>query len=794
LDPESIDEILIVPQFHYDIAYLQTEEQYYPRCFDNFRQAIALMEENPDYRYTIEQPFLVEAFEDRCPDDFARLIECHRRNQLEISGALYVIPDMNIPCGESLIRQVLHGKRYVASRFDVDVRVAWIADSWGHAPSLPQIMRHAGVDTYIFSRGMRPELRIGDFQWLGIDGTVIAANWLANSYSAIRFPTSAEIENAPDHNMVSASMDNLQTVASKLRSSLSQGTVLLGNGGDMAPPQSSAPAIVRAWRAHGLPVRFATIADYAAALNRNQDKLPRIDADFNPLFVGAQASRIRLKQLNRATENGLLTVEALHTALSIAGCATGLPDIQRAWRLCLKNQFHDIISGTVVDEAYHDCLRDYETAASDVAAAIESLGDQTSEPALFNPSGFAREEWAETSAGAGTVRVDAFSFAPLPTGDPPVETTTIALNDSATLENELWRITVAPSGVIASCIDVESGIEYAGGPWGNLVYKADNGDLWMLDHCPLDGGSVESQLIEAVADDPFRPRTAPLVNDSAVRQDCTRTARLLSMREGEMKLVVRGNLSFWRNGVDYETTILVRTGDPLIHFSTVCRPRGRRFRVYTCFETPWKDAAARHSIPFGAIVRDGKRYAGQNYVEALGPDGHGVRVLNAGLPGNAVNNGVASILLFRSVAMEYKAPSEDAFEEGQTLTFRYAVRPFTSADPGNAEREGERINRPFALVRAPSGIATGPLLTAEPDNVHVDAFYACDNGDVVLRVHECTGSSANGRIAFAAPVAAAYVSDGVETTGKMVAIDGNAVSVSLRPWQIATWRLRFMSR
>ncbi|HEY3331726.1 MAG TPA: glycosyl hydrolase-related protein [Capsulimonadaceae bacterium] len=791
---QDIDEIIVVPQFHYDIAYLQTEEQYYPRCFNNFCQAIELMESNPDYRYTIEQPFLVEAFERRCPDDFARLLACHERGQLEVSGALYLIPDMNIPCGEALVRHVMLGKRYIASRFGVDARVAWIADTWGHAPTLPQIMRHAGIDTYMFTRGMRPELQKGDFVWVGLDGTEIVAHWLPAGYAAIRFPSDAEIENALELNMVSATVDNLTTIANSLRSANAQGTVLLCCGGDMAPPQASAPAVMREWQALGLPVRFGTIADYAKALHASEASLPRISADFNPLFVGTQASRIRLKQFNRELENALLSVEALHAAVSLAGSWKAMPSyFDRAWKICLKNQFHDTISGTVVDDAYRVAIEDYQGAFALVDGAKEQIAGEAGELAVFNPSGFERTEWVVNGNFVGLVTVPALGFSDVPTG--PAQGTSVAAapNDAVVFENEHWRLTVGPSGVITSCIDVTTKQDFVDGAWGNLAYRADNGDLWLLDQSPLNGGVIESQLTEPRTDDPFRAPSAPLINEGAVRQDRTRADRSLVTRNGVQQVTARGELSFWRNRVEFETTISLCAGDPVIHFRTVCKGEGKHYRIYTCFGTPWKDATARHSVPFGAVVRDDNRYADQNYIEAVAANGDGVRVLNAGLPGNAVNNGVVSTLLYRSASMEYKAASEDAFEDGKRLVFDYAVRPFTSARPGNAEREGERINRPLIVTRWPAGVSGAALVTVEPENVHVNAFYVTDIGELILRVHESTGTAAAGRISFGVNLAAAFVSDGLESPGSSVELDGDGFAIALRPWEIATWRLRFAS-
>lgn len=791
---QNIEDIIIVPQFHYDIAYLQTEEQYYPRCFENFRQAIALMDENPDYRYAIEQPFLIDVFEQRDPEGFERLKACHARGQLSITGALSLIPDMNIPSGESLIRNILRGKRYVSSRFGDDVRVAWIADTWGHSPALPQIVKHCGVDSYFFTRGMRPEVLKGDFLWVGIDGTTVVAHWLPAGYAAIRFPSDDAVENALELSMTDASEQALRDLAAKLRAFNAQDTVMLCNGGDMAPPQKSAPAMAAAWIRKGLPVRFGAVKGYADQLASVAPDLPRLDCDFNPLFVGAQGSRIRLKQLNRELENRLIGVESLHASLLMGGVAAPAPDLDRAWRLCLKNQFHDIISGTISDAAYDDALEDYGAALADVDFAQATLTGPGPIGGVFNPSAFTRTEWVETAERAGLVNVPPLAWAKLPAPAAEASETIIARDEHVVIQNDFWRLTTAPSGVVVSCVDVRTGREFVG-PSGrgfaDLVYRNDNGDCWLLDRSPLDGGRSDSQLIEHQRrDDPYRTGNEPLVNESAFCQHSGQAKRTYRGRAGERSVRSEGVIGFWRNVVEYQTTVALRDGDPIIRFTTYCYTKGRRYRLYACFDTPWTDARAKHSIPFGAIERDDNRYAVQNYVEAVGPNGDGVRVLNAGLPGNAVNDGVVSILLMRSAAMEYKAPSASAFEHEREFLFQYGVRPFAADEPGDAEQDGERINRPLIVSAVPANASAAPQISVAPDNVHVDAFYAAADGDIILRVHETAGKPAVGAIELAKPPAAVFESDGLETTGARIALKNGAIPIDLSPWRIQTWRIR----
>jgi alpha-mannosidase len=54
---------------------------------------------------------------------------------------MWVEPDLNMPDGESLVRQLLVGKRWYKQHYGVDVRIGWNPDSFGYNWQLPQIYK-----------------------------------------------------------------------------------------------------------------------------------------------------------------------------------------------------------------------------------------------------------------------------------------------------------------------------------------------------------------------------------------------------------------------------------------------------------------------------------------------------------------------------------------------------------------------------------------------------------------------------------------------------------------------------
>ncbi len=107
------------------------------------------MNEYPKYTYTQSAAAYDEWIEQKYPAEFNQIKQTSQRRRWEMVGGMWVEPDLNMPDGESLVRQLLIGKRYFQSRFGVDVRIGWNPDSFGYNWQLPQIYKRSGVDYFV---------------------------------------------------------------------------------------------------------------------------------------------------------------------------------------------------------------------------------------------------------------------------------------------------------------------------------------------------------------------------------------------------------------------------------------------------------------------------------------------------------------------------------------------------------------------------------------------------------------------------------------------------------------------
>ena len=114
------------------------------------------------------------------PDLYRQVQERVREGRWEVIGAFWVEPDCNLISGESFVRQILHGTRFIKQEFGVVPRTAWIPDVFGNAWTMPQILRKSGLKYFVTHKmSMWNDTNPWDkstFWWQGPDGSRIFAH------------------------------------------------------------------------------------------------------------------------------------------------------------------------------------------------------------------------------------------------------------------------------------------------------------------------------------------------------------------------------------------------------------------------------------------------------------------------------------------------------------------------------------------------------------------------------------------------------------------------------------------
>ncbi len=357
----STPTLWIIPHTHWEGAVFKTREEYLEIGLPHILTALNLLRTHPNYRFVLDQVAYVKPFLERYPEEapeFRRLVS---EGRLQIVGANDVMLDVNIPSGESWIRQALYGKGYYKRELGVDVTVGWALDTFGHHAQMPQLLKLAGYDSYWFQRGVHAGDTPSEFLWEGLDGTRIPAFWLPFGYGLLYPSPTSLFDFSTDVRGLWESLGHYSRWADRVALA----------GADVVDPEESLPRMVAEFNRKSnepLKLRLGVPTDFESIVAKREDR-PVIAGELNPVFQGTYSSRTEIKQWMRQVERILTTAEKVSALRAWLNPPADTQNLARAWEPVLFNQAHDLTSGTMVDKVYADTIRGYEFA--------KSLGDET---------------------------------------------------------------------------------------------------------------------------------------------------------------------------------------------------------------------------------------------------------------------------------------------------------------------------------------------------------------------------------------------------------------------------------
>ena len=161
---------------HIDVAWLWTVAQTREKAQRSFSTVLNLMTKYPEYKFMSSQPQLFEFVKEDAPELYERIKTAVKEKRFELEGSMWLEADCNITSGESLIRQILFGKRFFSREFGVDNKSVWLPDVFGYTAALPQIMKKSGIEYFVTSKISWNETNTmphDSFMWQGIDGSEI---------------------------------------------------------------------------------------------------------------------------------------------------------------------------------------------------------------------------------------------------------------------------------------------------------------------------------------------------------------------------------------------------------------------------------------------------------------------------------------------------------------------------------------------------------------------------------------------------------------------------------------------
>ena len=752
--------ISAVGHAHIDTAWLWPMREAARKCARSLANAVTLMEEYPDFEFVCSAARHLAWVEERYPSLFERIRARVQTGQFRPAGGMWVEADCNVPSGESLVRQIVHGQRWYLSRFGIECTEAWLPDGFGFPASLPQILAEAGMGWFVTQKLCWNEVNRfphHTFWWQGLDGTRIRAHFPpADTYNGNM--TLPELLRAPAR------------AGAGTRSLYPFGH---GDGGG-GPTRDMLEAALRTADLAGAPrVALESHTDFFAAVEADPAPLPVWAGDlYLEKHRGTFTSQAAVKLGNRRGELALAAAE-LWSTVRPEGAPWPAEALDGAWKLLLVNQFHDVLPGSSIHWVYEQAAADHAevqevagSLAQDAMAAIAAQVDTSAMDLpvlLFNPTPYRRQEFFSRVEAD----VPAMGYATVDLAGPPA--TGGVSTGPGWMENGLLRVEWDDAGRLTSIWDLEHDRQVlAAGRPGNVFHlhhdRPREYDAWDVDRSYLDdfeelAGPAEIDIVDAGVVRFRRSFGASNLEQTMVLNPGSRRLDFVTevdWRERHRFLKVAFPVNIHTDRATFE-----------IQFGHVSRP--------THENTPWEQAR------FEVCAH---RWAD------LSEAGYGVALLNDCKYGYDVRGDTLRLSLLRSPT----APDPECDQARHHFT--YALLPH-AGDPfaGGVLAAASALNTPLVVVAARRH--PGPLPPShsfvsvdDPAFVIVAVKRADDgSGDVVIRGYEAYGGHRRVRVLTTLGVTSAERTDLLERPRRALTMEGGAVVLDLRPFELVTLRL-----
>ncbi|NQX29742.1 alpha-mannosidase [Microbacteriaceae bacterium VKM Ac-2854] len=746
----SAHRIVAVGHAHIDSAWLWPVRETIRKCARTFSNVLQLMDENPTFVFACSSAQQFAWMKEFYPGLFERIRVRVREGRFVPVGGMWVESDTNLPGGEALVRQFVHGKGFFLREFGVEPLEVWLPDSFGYSGALPQIARAAGARSFLTQKLSWNETDTfphHTFRWEGIDGTRVFTHFPpVDTYNSIL--SGEELARAE------------RQFAEKGEAGVSLVPFGFGDGGG-GPTREMLAAAERTASLEGSPsVRIAAPAEFFAEALAEYPDAPVWSGELYLEFHrGTYTSQARTKRGNRRSEHLLREAELwASTATVRSGAAYPYETLDAAWRTVLLQQFHDILPGSSIAWVHQVAEANYAAVAESLEGVIAAaLGDGE---LLANASPYPQRGIAPFSSGTPAAAVAA-SVEPL--------------GEGFVLANTALRAVIDGVGRVTSLVERATGREVVapGAAANELQLFRDTPNQW--DAWDIDAAYNRNRL--------------PLGD-----VEVTASGAGVLVRHSFGASTIAQRITLGETGLDIETTVDWHESQKLLKLAFALDVHADR---------------ASSEIQFGHIERpthsntswDAARFetSAHRWVH-VGESGWGAALANDGSYGHDVTrttreDGGTTTLLRSSLLRAPRFPDPQADQGEHVLRHTLVV----GADVLDAARAGYTLNLPLR----PAG-AVAPLLRVEGDGVLVEAVKLAEDrsGDVIVRLYEAAGARSTATLHVDFPHERVWATDLLEREIEADALtprhsdagpDARSTPgyrITLRPFRILTLRIR----
>ncbi len=325
----------LVCNAHLDPVWLWQKAEGMAEAMATFRIAADFCEKYDNFVFNHNESVLYEWVLEYEPELFERIKKLVKQGKWKIMGGWYLQPDVLMPTGESIIRQIRVGNEFFKKHFGMVPKTSINFDSFGHSRGLVQILKKCGYENYAYLRPRDAEHR--PFIWEGYDGSKIKTLKIYDWYNTPKGEAVKRLEqylkDFPDREI------NLVTWG-------------IGNHGG-GPSEKDFLDIERFSESMTeYEVEHSDLDTYFNELD--ESKLEIVSESLVHCMVGCYNSMSKVKRGHRRLENKLSMCEKM---ICQSGIEYDKKELEKAEKALLFAEFHDVLPGSAIKKVEQDSVR-----------------------------------------------------------------------------------------------------------------------------------------------------------------------------------------------------------------------------------------------------------------------------------------------------------------------------------------------------------------------------------------------------------------------------------------------------
>ena len=739
-----------------------------------YRSALDRMKEYPNYKFTSACAGYYKWIKESEPEMFSEIVERIKEGRWGVVGGMWVQPDCNIPSGEAFCRHMLYSQKFFKENFGFTVKTGYNVDSFGHNGMLPQLFKKSGIDNYVYMRPNRseekPNLPEENLHiWESPDGSRINAFRILDGYG-----------------------DDLKERRVSRYESQSQPQMLfygIGNhgGGPSKEHLKQAEELIAGGRAqYAVPDEYFNDADC---------DMPVVAEDLQHHAAGCYSANSVIKSANRRAECELVRAEKLDVLANIlTGSAIHNKSIENAWERVMFNQFHDILAGCSIKEAYEDA-KNAMGYAKETALEIGTYASQRiswrikTTDFLDNGVSEMRDRlWYRDGEGCPMVVFNPHSF--------PVKAAVsfgmqwisrVVDKDGKDLPYQLVRASYTDGRHVNKClfnVDVPA--------YGYNVYYLYKSDDYPEVNFESDLKITADTIENSAAKIKINPETGAVEsfsfkdsdfaagdlgevivcddekNDTWGHKVTDYNNKVGSFGGGTLEIVESGPVrATLKSTVKYNNSVLIRyyslySGSEKLHVRCILDFDEPYKLAKICFKANVSDPKVTYSMPYGFIEKaaDGQEEPCHAWADIHDENGFGLGLINdckysfCAVENDLRMTAARSCAFLDHFGQEHRDSEMQFLDKGEQ-EFNYILVPHFEKQNAALFREGELLNTPLQLTQETHHDGTlEPVysgISVDKDNIVVTSVKAAEDGNgLILRIIEADGRETAAEIDFKA--------------------------------------------